>query len=585
MRAFLLAVATADSPRADEVRAALLTVFGGMSFDEAESLDEPMTFADKVAALKSLKGIWEAKGFAAMACRLEENGYMLRLAQHPDGRRRLSDIGQILELCGSATKEVGSAPEAMVDWLTERIRAANNDEETDAEEFARELETDGEAVKIMTIHTSKGLQFPIVFLPDCWLVNYRREKNFYHEKGDNGTYELHFSATGANQAERESTSEKIRLLYVALTRAKQQTVLFAPSTWPDKEPLENLLKTLLDDQARGKYSERISWEQPEAYIGKNEPYKAPTQKGDSVVAQTPRTDWDLSSVRGSYSSLAPGHVKGDDDSRDNDEMTFEEDNRGGKNPPEDILDLPAGARVGNCWHNILEHLPFDADEATIRQMTKAELQANGFDTDDTTLGLTVKMLEDTLDHPLQAPDGNTFSLRDIDWGNRLSEQEFDFSSAQAAKTTSALKAILQKHWSNDEARLEFVMAMTNWDRTIPKGYLKGFMDLVFRHNGFYYVVDWKSNTLDRDIANFTEEGIRVEMAKHGYFFQYMLYAAVLHSYLKQCLGEKYSYERHFGGVRYYFLRGLGKGQMPVFEDRPEEALLDDFAKALGMEVK
>ncbi|MBR4518184.1 MAG: UvrD-helicase domain-containing protein [Victivallales bacterium] len=587
LRAFLLAVTKADSPRADEVRAAMLTVFGGMSFDEVESLDEPNTFADAAAMLKSLKGIWDAKGFAAMACRLEKNGYMLRLAHHPDGRRQLSDIGQILELCGSATKQVGSAPEAMVDWLTERIRAASNGEETDAEEFARELETDGEAVKIMTIHASKGLQFPIVFLPDCWLINpsMRREKNFYHGKGDDGTYELHFSKTAVERAEMESTSEKIRLLYVALTRAKQQTVLFAPSTWPNGEPLENLLKMLPDDHAGGENYEWISWEQPETYVGKNEPFKASTQEGDPVVAQTPRTDWDLSSVRGSYSSLAPGHVTGDDDSRDNDEMPFEEDNRGGKNPPEDILDLPAGARVGNCWHNILEHLPFDADAETIRQMTRAELQANGFDTDEMTLGLTVKMLEDTLNHPLQSPTGKVFSLRDIGWGDRLSEQEFDFSSAQAEKTTSALKAVLQKHWSNDATRREFVMAMKNWDRIIPKGYLKGFMDLVFRHNGFYYVVDWKSNTLDRDIANFTEEGLRAEMAKHGYFFQYILYSAVLHSYLKQCLGEKYSYERHFGGVRYYFLRGQGKGQMSVFEDRPEEALLDDFAKALGMEVK
>lgn len=585
LRAFLLAVAKADSPRADEVRSALLTVFGGMSFDEAEGLDDPNTFADKVAMLKGLKGIWEAKGFAAMTCRMEENGYMLRLAHHPDGRRRLSDIGQILELCGSATKEVGSAPEAMVDWLTERIRAASKGEETDAEEFARELETDGEAVKIMTIHTSKGLQFPVVFLPDCWLINYHKEKNFYHEKDDDGTFKLHFSKTDTDKAKMESTSEKIRLLYVALTRAKQQTVLFVPSMWPSNEPLENLLKTLPDDQAGRARFEWISWEQPEAYIGKNEPFKAPTSEGDSVAAQMPRTDWDLSSVRGSYSSLAPGHVMGDDDSRDNDEMPFEEDSRGGKNPPEDILDLPAGARVGNCWHNILEHLPFDADAETIRQMTKAELQANGFDTDEMTLGLTVKMLEDTLNHHLQAPTGESFSLRDIDWGDRLSEQEFDFSSAQAEKTTAALKTVLLKHWSNDETKREFVAAMKNWDRTIPKGYLKGFMDLVFRHNGFYYVVDWKSNTLDRDIANFTEEGLRAEMAKHGYFFQYMLYAAVLHSYLKQYLGEKYSYERHFGGIRYYFLRGLGKGQKPVFEDRPTEALLDEFAKTLGMEVK
>ena len=218
-------------------------------------------------------------------------------------------------------------------------------------------------------------------------------------------------------------------------------------------------------------------------------------------------------------------------------------------------------------------------------MTEAELRSNGFDTDEATLRLTVKMFEDTLNHPLKSPDGNEFSLRDIGWSDRLSEQEFDFSSVHAEKTTAALRAVLQRHWGADPAKQEFARAMEGWERPIPRGYLKGFMDLAFRRDGIYYVVDWKSNTLDRDIANFTEEGVREEMAKNGYFFQYMLYAAVLHCYLRQRLGEAYSWERHFGGVRYYFLRGMGKGAAPVFADRPGEELLDEFAKALGMEVK
>ena len=590
LRTFLLAVSKAENARRDEIRAALLTVFGGVNFDEASSLDDQAVFAQKVEALKTLKNAWRAKGFPALVCHLEENGYLLRLARKPDGRRQLSDIGQILELCCAATKEVGSAPEALVDWLTERIGGATSGEETDAEEYARELETDGEAVRIMTIHSSKGLQFPIVFLPDCWRVNspYDPRNQFPLPNYHNEQNQLVFASgkDALTRAKAESTREKTRLLYVALTRAKQQTVLFAPSQWPDNEPLEQLLAKLPKDGAGADPPYQwIAWEQPLTYQNAGAPYAAP-QEGEAVAAEAPRTDWNLSSVRGSYSSLAPGHgkIQADDDSRDNDDVPFVESNRG-KNPPEDILDLPAGPRLGNCWHDILEKLPFDADTETIRRMTEAELQANGFDTDETTLRLTVKMLEDTLNHPLKSRNGTEFSLRDIDWNDRLSEQEFDFSSVQAEKTTAALKIVLQKHWGADPAKQEFIRAMEKWDRPIPRGYLKGFMDLVFRHDGIYYVVDWKSNTLDRDIANFTEEGIREEMAKNGYFFQYMLYAAVLHCYLKQRLGERYSHGQHFGGVRYYFLRGMGKGAAPVFADIPEEELLDDFAKALGMEVK
>ncbi|MBQ7650844.1 MAG: PD-(D/E)XK nuclease family protein, partial [Victivallales bacterium] len=197
-------------------------------------------------------------------------------------------------------------------------------------------------------------------------------------------------------------------------------------------------------------------------------------------------------------------------------------------------------------------------------------------------------IEDTLQHPLIAPDDAIFTLRDIPMEDRQSEQEFNFSSKTAVETVAGLKSILLEHWKGEEDKQEFVNALNNWgeNEKIPHGYLTGFMDLVFRHNGYFYVIDWKSNSLDGKIERFNDVGIREEMAKHGYFFQYMLYAAVLHSYLKSRLGARYSWEQNFGGVRYYFLRGItAGGAATVFEDRPSEALLDEFSKKLGMEVK
>ena len=112
------------------------------------------------------------------------------------------------------------------------------------------------------------------------------------------------------------------------------------------------------------------------------------------------------------------------------------------------------------------------------------------------------------------------------------------------------------------------------------------MDLVFRHNGYFYVVDWKSNRLGGRAESFTADGVRGEMAGHGYFFQYLLYSAVLQCYLKGLPGFKYDWGQHYGGIRYYFLRGIAAGmEASVFEDRPGEALLDEIAEALGLEVK
>ena len=107
---------------------------------------------------------------------------------------------------------------------------------------------------------------------------------------------------------------------------------------------------------------------------------------------------------------------------------------------------------------------------------------------------------------------------------------------------------------------------------------------MFRKDGFYYLVDWKSNRLNGCAAGFTAEGVRAEMAKEWYFLQYLLYSVVLHRFLKETLGSDYSWEKNFGGVRYYFLRGIASGgAAPVFEDRPGEVLLDKLSVALGLE--
>ena len=121
-----------------------------------------------------------------------------------------------------------------------------------------------------------------------------------------------------------------------------------------------------------------------------------------------------------------------------------------------------------------------------------------------------------------------------------------------------------------------------WKKPIPDGFMKGFLDLVFQHGDYFYIVDWKSNILNRSASGFDKVGVTEEMAEAGYFFQYLLYSVVLHRFLKETL-EGYSWEKHFGGVRYYFLRGIAsEGAAPVFADRPPEAMLDELAAALGI---
>ncbi|MBR6471886.1 MAG: UvrD-helicase domain-containing protein [Victivallales bacterium] len=594
LKVFLEAIAEAGTswPGANEhLRAALLTVFGGCSPQEVATLETPEDLTGHIEHFRELKNVWLTRGFVALSNRMEQEGYLQRLAQAPNGERLLSDIGQIMELCCAATKTIDSTPEALIDWLNERIRTSSaSGEESDSEEYERELETDGEAVKILTIHASKGLQFPVVFLPDCWTICSRHDPRnqfplpYYHDEMNQNQLVFAPGKPGKAKAEAELHLEKIRLLYVALTRAIQQTILFTPSLEALEklnEPLKNLLRNLKDNSGDNPPYEWLK----DTEVRMAEGYYTPDLPPETARnALDPRSFDRQPPVRGSYTSLAPGPGKNDfDASRDRDEVDsplYDSDNE----DVHPIFTIPAGARLGTCWHNILEKIPFDADEGKIRSVAEAELQNSGYKPAKT-LDVTVKMVAETLRYPITSPEGKLFPLRDISWANRLSEQEFTFSSADASKTTSALREILLRHWANDPAKREFINAMNQWDRPIPQGFLLGFMDLVFRHDGFFYIIDWKSNSLGNDIANFTADGIRMEMAKHGYFFQYMLYAAVLHQYLKSRLGDSYSWERNFGGVRYFFLRGItAQSDAAVFEDRPAETLLDEFSRTLGMEV-
>ncbi|MBQ3289082.1 MAG: UvrD-helicase domain-containing protein [Kiritimatiellae bacterium] len=572
-----------------QVRSALLTSL--FSPDEAKLEDESF-LADMIGFFSELNQIWLTRGLNAALAALENNkecDFRRKLAGRPDGERLLADLMQIIDLADAAVKELGPAPETLVDWLTERInQSGDDDSEKNAEEYARQLESENDALKIMTIHVAKGLEFQIVIVPMTKGMDVE-PPYFYHDAKMN----LHVAADdkACEKAKSEHDAERMRLLYVALTRATKRTVLVTTAPDPDS-PLGRLLENARHNGAgENSTGSPIAWteyEPPEPPLPPHGGSPSGIKAEDLSSAKVPRP-YSTLPTKGSYSSLSPGEHEVRDD-----EFDFDSTASDSKSESADgILAMPGGTKTGTCWHDILERLPFDADDATILTETRRALSVHGLtssakdadkDTSENDAKLVAGMIKSTLECPLHAPDGTTFSLRDIGWQDRFSEWEFDFSSAASASTTAAIAAILREEWSGDKSRQAFLDALEGWNRHIPKGFLKGFLDLVFRKNGYHYVVDWKSNSLTRQIADFTETGITAEMATAGYFFQYLLYSAVLHRFLKETMGADYSWERNFGGVRYYFLRGIpSNGEKSVFSDRPSETLLDKLCAALGLE--
>lgn len=579
-----------------QLRTALASSFFGLSPEELLALkDDEVALAEWIGRFDEMNSIWLKRGLGAALAKMEEFGtrdgvgYRERLAQLPDGERLLADCGQIIELSFAAVKQIGPSPEKLVAWLKDRV--AKGADEADSDAYARELESDSNAVRIMTMHVSKGLQFPVVFLPDCNVDAWELKENevaCYHDGS-----QLVFSASHQEKAIEEERLEKLRLLYVAMTRAEQRTVaLFGEKL---SEPLQKLMDNARKNGAgEGANGSPIQWIADYAVQEDLPRYVADVSTVELTKPNEPPT-FDTHSTRGSYSAISPS-ISIDDLDADSAEKDRDADDSTNTTSAETADRLPifrirGGATIGSCWHEVLEEIAFDADGDAIRKVAESKLLAYGFTPKEdvggkTVLDATCDMIEKVLSQPITAPDGKVFTLREVSWQERMSEQEFNFTSAFSEEDTTALAERIRAHWQGDSAKQEFLKALEGWNRHIPKGFINGFIDLVFRHNGYFYVVDWKSNSLGGTPESFTEEGVRREMASHGYFFQYLLYSAVLQRYLKDLAGFEYEWDRHFGGIRYVFLRGVCAGrEAAVFADRPDEKLLDDIASVLGLEVK
>ena len=114
-----------------------------------------------------------------------------------------------------------------------------------------------------------------------------------------------------------------------------------------------------------------------------------------------------------------------------------------------------------------------------------------------------------------------------------------------------------------------------------RGYLRGFIDLVFRHEGRFYVVDYKANHLGEHAAHYALPALSEAMVRGQYFLQYHLYALALHRYLGQRLAD-YRYEQHFGGVYYLFIKGMSPelGTSGVFHEKPPLGRLTALSQLL-----
>ena len=186
-----------------------------------------------------------------------------------------------------------------------------------------------------------------------------------------------------------------------------------------------------------------------------------------------------------------------------------------------------------------------------------------------------------LEQVMRTPLASGLTLADVARARRVDEMEFVLP-VTGALTPQSLERAFKEHRAPG-ALPGYAAELRDLGFDKLNGFLRGFIDLVFCHDDRFYVVDYKSNRLGPQAADYGQESLVRSMAEHHYFLQYHLYCVALHRHLALRV-RGYDYEQHFGGVYYLFLRGmapehaLGTG---IFFDRPAAALIESLERALG----
>lgn len=589
--------------------AALATDMMGHTGEEIYSLISDQTRWEKsVGRFRRYHDVGNRHGVIRMLREIVFGEHVLpRLMRFPDGERRCTNVLHLCEVLHRRSTQKPAGLSEVLKWLSDQRHP--NSERID--EYQLRLESDESAVKVMTIHKSKGLEFPVVFCPFPWDVPLRgggKDFLFFHDCSPEmrPTLDLSHEQKDEHRAlsNRELLSENLRLFYVALTRAKSRCymvwgrfrsaessgpayVLHQSSSGSIDEKMEETRKkfTLLDDQ--GVLSDLR--EVVHGSAGGIRISRLPKKEGYtySPVAEEQRAglscrefERKIGHERGvfSFSSLISGRPNlaefpDHDEKGPKEEMLAAQiEETEGASVSQGILSFPGGAKAGTFFHDVLENLDFAREtRSSVEELVSSKLFQYGFDP--MWLDAVCDTLEELASAPLD-PALNGFTLSCLRRKDRLDELEFHFPIKDIS--SEKLKVVLP----------ELPESLGRLELSPTKGYMKGFIDMVFSWQGRFFLVDWKSNYLGGRLEDYNQDSMHKAMRERYYFLQYLIYTLALDQYLRLRL-PGYSYRAHFGGVYYVFLRGVHvetTASHGIFRDFPSPSTVRALREEL-MEVK
>ena len=512
LRAFI------NSQRESCVKAALM---------ETREITSENLKAEEIKPFANAFDIWKKNGvMLAINSYFDSTGLWRKMRWVKNGERNVTNLRQLIGILNEEESASGRVPERTLRRFAELIQGC------DAEEHEEKLETDDDAVQIMTIHTSKGLEFPIVFVPDITVPGEAKNKKpyeceppiYYGKEGKNAgeiiiVYEISNRKANAKEEEyKEHIQESARNFYVAVTRSIYRLYIVNAHKKAAESAGQKICAKIKEDENIQKIDNSLT----EIEYSSNSNAKLITaikessKKEPKPLPSKIEIAWRKTSFTGIVRKLQ--------------KHGYNEDL-----PKEKPL-VPKGSKTGNLLHSIFENLDFGADSKTIS--AEVENMLKGFrEFTEEGKALIKKWVEWIFNKDL----GFAGKLKEIDSGKRVAELEFLMSSKAGKIYLEKIKKIID------------IPDILDGEKELPNKYLDGKIDLIFLgKDDKYYILDWKSNYL----SDYSEKAMNEEaMRPNGYHLQYYIYAVALKRWLNKIHGEGY-FEENFGGVYYIFIRGI-----------------------------
>ena len=580
--------AIADCGNQSKIRAAVETDLLGRCLSQPNVPNNAMTNWElKLKEFSNYRDLWLKEGFIHMMRMLIANeNIRSNLLIFSEGDRRLSNLFHLVEVIQQQTLSQSSNMESLLHWLEQK---RNEDDASSSEEQKVRLESDEAAVTIKTVHSSKGLEYPIVFCPfSCHTKGESTRLNYtlFHNRKN---YQIHMDI-GSKQFEEhqklsqeESLAEEVRLLYVSMTRAKYRCYLVWGAL---KDSEKSAMGYLLNSQEciKGITDEEIEKDLKKLVLdskGSIEILHLPGST-DEVYPfnMDPANDYQCRNFTGidpkpwgiySFSSLISGRNEtAEFPDRDGSSPGLIEIEEMTATPEFSIMNFPKGLQAGNFFHSLFESIDFNLQSVLSRQnLVRGKLRQFGFE--EVWCDPVCQMIDQVLSAPL-LNNGNDLVLAGLASNQRLHELAYAFPTVNSS--LKKLQEVFNSHGVSQLSR-SFSKSLDQLQMAPGEGLMKGFIDMVFRSNDRYFLVDWKSNFLGNQLADYKQNILTKVMEKEFYFLQYHLYTVALHRYLSFRL-PMYDYDRHFGGIFYIFLRGINpeKGsKFGIFRDSPSRDLI------------